>query len=163
MRQGRRRSLSRRLAVVTGFALTLSACTAVSASAHQSMPASCPGGPVRIACVDLSHQVMWVQSHGRTTWGPVHIRSGAPATPTRTGLWHIYLRGQQHRSTIDGEPMPYSQFFDGGRAFHGTFTRLASPPGSLGCVTMTVPDAAGLWRVMGMGDPVYVFGHRPHR
>jgi lipoprotein-anchoring transpeptidase ErfK/SrfK len=155
--------LNRHLAAVAGLALTLGAYGAAGASAKQSAPSGSPSGAARIVCVDLSHQTMWVQSKGHTTWGPVHIRSGAAATPTRTGLWHIYRRLQQHRSSIDGEPMPYSQFFDGGRALHGTYTPLDSPPGSLGCVTMAVSDAASLWHVARMGDPVYVFGHRPRR
>ena len=163
MRQGRRARLGRRLAATTGLALALSAYGAASAAAQQGTPANCPSGPARIACVDLTHQTMWVQSHGHTVWGPVRIRSGAPATPTHPGLWHIYRRAQQHRSTINGQPMPYSQFFDRGIALHGTFKPLPSPPGSLGCVTMAVSDAASLWQVTKTGDPVYVFGHRPRR
>jgi lipoprotein-anchoring transpeptidase ErfK/SrfK len=57
--------------------------------------------------------------------------------------------------------MPYSQYFDRGIALHGTTTPLASPPGSLGCVTMRMADAAALWHITKIGDPVYVFGHRP--
>jgi lipoprotein-anchoring transpeptidase ErfK/SrfK len=164
MRQGHRGGgAGRRLVVLTGLALALSTCSAAYASVERSTSADCPNAPARIACVDLSHQAVWVQSHGRTTWGPVHIRSGAPATPTPVGLWHIYRRLQQHRSTINGEPMPYSQYFDGAVALHGTFKPLTSPPGSLGCVTMSVSDAASLWQVTKIGDPVYVFGHRPRR
>ena len=163
MRRNRRGRLNRSLMLISGLVLTLGAYSPASARADQSISANCPRSPARIACVDLSHQIMWVQSHGRTTWGPVHVRSGAPATPTPTGLWHIYRRLRQHRSTIDGEPMPFSQFFERGFALHGTLSRLTSPPGSLGCVTMAVPDAAGLWHVTKIGDPVYVFGHRPRR
>lgn len=164
MRQRRRGgAVGRRLAVLAGFALVLGTCGAANASAEKGAPARCPNDSARIVCVDLSHQVMWVQSRGRTTWGPVHIRSGAPATPTPDGLWHIYRRLQQHRSTINGEPMPYSQYFDGAVALHGTFTPLTAPPGSLGCVTMSLSDAASLWRVTKIGDPVYVSGHRPRR
>lgn len=158
-RHGRR---IRGLMLVSGLALTLAAYTPANARADQSTAANCPPAP-RIACVDLSHQIMWVESNGRTTWGPVRVRTGAPATPTRTGLWHIYRRLRRHNSTINGQPMPFSQFFDHGIALHGTRTPLTSPPGSLGCVTMAVSDAASLWHVTRMGDPVYVFGHRPSR
>lgn len=163
MRQSRLGRLSRRLVVVTGLALALGAQSAAGASARQATVSGCPSGPARIACVDLTHQVMWVQSHGHTIWGPIRIRSGAVATPTRDGLWHIYRRLQQHRSSINGEPMPYSQFFVGAYALHGTFKPMDSPPGSIGCVTMTLSDAASLWQVTKIGDPVYVFGHRPRR
>jgi len=66
MRQGRRARLGRRLAATTGLALALSAYGAASAAAQQGTPANCPSGPARIACVDLTHQTMWVQSHGHT-------------------------------------------------------------------------------------------------
>ena len=153
----------RRLVVLAGLALTLGSYTTANASAERVAPAHCPNNSPRIVCVDLSHQVMWVQSQGRTTWGPVRVRSGALATPTPDGAWHIYRRLQRHRSTINGEPMPYSQYFDGAVALHGTTTPLAAPPGSLGCVTMSVSDAASFWQVTKTGDPVYVFGHRPRR
>jgi lipoprotein-anchoring transpeptidase ErfK/SrfK len=161
MQRRHHRALVKRLAAITGLALALGGYCAGGAYAAQAPSDHCPSNAARIACVDLSHQVMWVQSHGRVTWGPVHVRSGARATPTRTGLWHIYRRARQHRSTINGRSMPYSQFFDGGIAFHGTTAPLNSPPGSLGCVTMTVPDSAALWLVTKTADPVYVFGRKP--
>jgi len=160
MNRIRRFAPARRFASIAALTLLLSANLAGSALAAQAQSDACPASAARIACVDLSRQVMWVQSHGRITWGPVHIRSGARATPTRTGLKHIYRRARQHRSSINGQPMPYSQFFDRGIAFHGTTTPLTSPPGSLGCVTMTVSDAAALWQVTKTADPVYVFGRR---
>lgn len=150
-----------RLLPISALVLGLTAFTLGAAPSAEAAANRCPTGPVRIACVDLTHQTMWVQSHGRLIWGPVRIRSGAPHTPTRTGLKHIFRRARRHNSSINGQPMPYSQFFDGGEALHGTRTPLRTPPGSLGCVTMKVSDAASLWNVTRMGDPVYVFGHRP--
>ena len=164
MRQDRHgKGVGRRLVVLTALALTLGTSSVANASAARGASTHCPSNSARIVCVDLSRQVVWVQSKGRTTWGPVRIRSGASVTPTPDGLWHIYRRLQRHRSTINGAPMPYSQYFDGAIALHGTFTPLAAPPGSLGCVTMSVADAASLWRVSKIGDPVYVSGHRPRR
>ncbi len=166
-------TLAKRLASATAITVLLGTYSAGAAAAAQaqiqtqtqtqSPTGPCPTNAARIACVDLSRQVMWVQSHGRVTWGPVHIRSGSRATPTHTGLWHIYRRAQQHYSTINGVWMPYSQFFNRGAAFHGTRTPLAARGGSLGCVTMTPSDASALWRVTKVSDPVYIFGRKPVR
>jgi lipoprotein-anchoring transpeptidase ErfK/SrfK len=151
----------KKLVWVSALALGLSAFPVSGAAAAQNGSGPCPPRATRIACVDLTHQTMWVQSRGKVIWGPVHIRSGARRTPTRTGLKYIFRRVRIHTSSIDGESMPYSQFFDRGEALHGTTTALSAPPGSLGCVTMKVSDAASLWNVTRMGDPVYVWGHRP--
>jgi lipoprotein-anchoring transpeptidase ErfK/SrfK len=128
----------------------------VAGAATKPVAAGCPTGPARIACVDLTHQLMWVESHGKTTWGPVQVKSGAKGTPTRPGLWHIYRRNRYFTSSLTGASMPYSQFFDGGIALHAMTTTMRS----LGCVELSIPDAAALWRVTHVGDPVFVFGHK---
>jgi hypothetical protein len=40
---------------------------------------------------------------------------------TRVGVFRVYRKDKDHRSSKYGNaPMPYSMFFDGGRAIHGT-------------------------------------------
>ncbi|OIV39239.1 hypothetical protein BIV57_01760 [Mangrovactinospora gilvigrisea] len=114
----------------------------------------------RIACVDLGAQRMWVQNGSKLVYGPVPIRSGRAAFPTRDGLFHVYWRDRHHWSTIYHVSMPYSQFFSGGQAFHAVAMPLSTPPGSHGCVNMTFSGARGLWNVLHLKDPVYVWGHK---
>jgi len=122
----------------------------------------CPTNLGRIACVDLTHQLMWVQVGSRVVFGPVPVRTGRAGYVTRTGLWHIYLRNEDQWSSLYSVAMPYSQFFSGGEAFHGlNGESMSTPPGSHGCVNMNTWDARRLWGILKDGDPVEVFGRKP--
>ena len=122
----------------------------------------CPTTLGRIACVDLTRQLMWVQVGGRVVFGPVRVRTGRAHYVTRTGLWHVYRRNRDQWSTLYDVAMPYSQFFSGGEAFHGLDGEsMYSPPGSHGCVNMNTWDARTLWGILRSGDPVEVFGRKP--
>lgn len=57
--------------------------------------------------------------------------------------------------------MPYSQFFDGGQAFHSTTKSMWNPPGSGGCVNMRPADAKAYWNLLRNGDDVFVYGRKP--
>jgi lipoprotein-anchoring transpeptidase ErfK/SrfK len=123
---------------------------------------NCPTTLGRIACVNLTDQIMWVQVGSRVIFGPVHVRTGRAGHVTRTGLWHIYWRDEDHRSSLYGVAMPYSQFFSGGEAFHGlNGESMDTPPGSHGCVNMNTWDARTLWGIIRKGDPVKIFGRKP--
>lgn len=80
--------------------------------------AKCPVNKGRIACVNLSLQLSWIQDGKKLVYGPVPVRTGRNGYETRTGLKKIYWRNIDHVSTIYDVPMPYAQFFDGGQAFH---------------------------------------------
>ncbi|MFF0744497.1 L,D-transpeptidase [Streptomyces sp. NPDC004111] len=121
--------------------------------------------PVRygysVTCVDLPRQLLWVQVGKKVTFAPVPIRSGIRGLETRTGWHRIYWRHKNHFSTIyNNAPMPYSQFFSGGQALHGTYGDLFEA-GSGGCVNLYVEDAARLWKKLGVGSRVYVWGAKP--
>nr|WP_236072020.1 L,D-transpeptidase [Streptomyces polyasparticus] len=126
-----------------------------------------PGGkcPVRagrrVACVDLSRQLMWVQLGRKVVFGPATIRSGKPGYRTRTGMFAVYLRRAEFTSTLYDAPMPYAQFFSGGQAFHGRYRTVYYEPGSHGCVNLSYRDAERLWKTLRGGDAVYVFGSKP--
>ncbi|MFD8738964.1 L,D-transpeptidase [Streptomyces sp. NPDC059618] len=122
----------------------------------------CPVRSYRVACVDLSHQRTWVQQRGRILFGPVPMRSGGVRHPTRTGWFRIYWRHLHHWSTLYNSPMPYAQFFSGGQAFHAVRGSIRTRGGSMGCVNLRLADARGLWKVLGKGDHVYVWGRRHH-
>ncbi|MBT2455584.1 L,D-transpeptidase family protein [Streptomyces sp. ISL-86] len=121
----------------------------------------CPVNLGRIACVDLTRQLSWVQDGGKLVYGPVPVRTGKAGTETRTGLKKIYYRSIHHWSTIYDVEMPYSQFFDGGIAFHSVNKSMWNPPGSGGCVNMRPADAKAYWNMLKNGDDVYVYGRKP--
>lgn len=134
----------------------------VQARENPNAGGRCPAGPYKVACVDLTRQLMWVQEgeDGTVTFGPVPVRTGREDLETRGGWHRVYLRKKDHVSTLyEDAPMPYSQFFDGGQAFHGTYDNLFES-GSAGCVNMYLTDAERLWEELALGDRVFVFGRK---
>ncbi|WP_044365576.1 L,D-transpeptidase family protein [Streptomyces natalensis] len=121
----------------------------------------CPTTRGRIACVDLDRQISWVQDGSKLVFGPVPVRTGRNGFETRTGSSKIYWRHLHHVSTLYHVAMPYSQFFDGGQAFHSISGSVWSAPGSHGCVNMRPVDAKKYWSLLGYGDDVYVYGRKP--
>ncbi|MFE2867634.1 MULTISPECIES: L,D-transpeptidase [unclassified Embleya] len=128
---------------------------------RQGGEGGCPTDVGRIACVDLGRQVSWIQDGAKRVYGPVAIRSGRDGFETRTGLHKVYYRAKNHWSTLYDVAMPYSQFFDGGIAFHAIDGSITSPPGSHGCVNMRPGDAQAYWGLLRTGDEVYVYGRKP--
>ncbi|MFJ2739034.1 L,D-transpeptidase [Streptomyces sp. NPDC087440] len=121
----------------------------------------CPVRSYSVTCVDLRRQLLWVQVGRKVTFAPVPIRSGIRGLETRVGWHRVYWRHKDHFSTIyDGAPMPYSQFFSGGQALHGTYGDLFEA-GSGGCVNLYVEDAERLWKKLGVGSQIYVWGAKP--
>jgi hypothetical protein len=100
------------------------------------------------ACYDRSWHQVNLFHDGRllNSW---FVRGGAATTPTRTGTFHVYYRDIDHvSSTFDNAPMPFSQFFNGGQALHGS--RLMMDPWvghSHGCVNFWTEDAQQLWNL----------------
>ncbi|WNI21883.1 L,D-transpeptidase [Streptomyces sp. ITFR-16] len=134
----------------------------VEATPDPNAAGRCPVESSRMTCVDMDRQLLWVQTGKRVVFGPVPIRTGRDAQETRPGRHAVYWRDRDHVSTIyDNAPMPYSQFFDGGQALHGHPGDLYDGGGSAGCVNLTVDDAAKLWDLLALEDPVYVWGVKP--
>ena len=121
----------------------------------------CPASRVREVCVDLSHQRLWVRQGSRTIFGPVAIRTGRAGHATPDGRFSIQWRDYAHWSTTYDSPMPFSQFFYGGDAFHGVYDDVHEGSGSYGCVNLEFDDAQRLWGLLRVGDPVYVSGRKP--
>jgi hypothetical protein len=88
------------------------------------------------------------------------VRGGGASTPTRVGRFPVTYRDLDHVSGIFGSPMPYSQFFSGGQAIHGSRNMMNAFAGhSHGCVNMYVEDARQLWRLTsGKNLVVHVYG-----
>jgi hypothetical protein len=108
------------------------------------------------ACYDRSmHQVtLWRNGEIRNAW---LVRGGGSNTPTRLGNSRVYYRDKDHTSrTFGGSPMPYSQFFDGGEAYHGSgFMMDPFVDHSHGCINMYIEDARQLWN-MTYNKPLFV-------
>ena len=99
------------------------------------------------ACYDRHrHQVtLWKRN---TLWNTWLVRGGARQYPTRVGSFYVYRRDRDHVSSIYNTPMPYSQFFSGGQAFHGSaFMTDPFVDHSHGCVNMYIEDARQLWKL----------------
>ncbi|MFJ8883220.1 L,D-transpeptidase family protein [Streptomyces sp. NPDC102402] len=122
---------------------------------------ACPTNKGRIACVDLTRQLSWIQDGSKLKFGPVPVRTGRNGDETRTGSKKIYWRNIDHWSTLYDVSMPYAQFFDGGQAFHSVTKSMYNNPGSAGCVNMRPADAKSYWNLLKNGDDVYVYGRKP--
>ncbi|CAL9304146.1 hypothetical protein SUDANB25_03758 [Streptomyces sp. SudanB25_2051] len=132
-----------------------------AAGKNPNKAGACPVNKGRIACVDLTRQLSWIQDGRKLVYGPVPVRTGRDGAETRTGAKKIYHRSLNHWSTIYKVWMPHSQFFDGGQAFHATNKSMYNPPGSGGCVNMRPNDAKAYWNMLRNGDDVFVYGRKP--
>ncbi|NEB80454.1 L,D-transpeptidase [Streptomyces sp. SID14478] len=146
-----------------GFAgpVTWSRMRWLTARKNPNAAKKCPTRAYRLACVDLPRQLMWVSKGKKIVLGPVPIRSGRAGYGTRAGWHKVYWKHKNHWSSIYNTPMPYSQFFSGGQAFHAIYGSVYNPPGSRGCVNMRYADAKKLWAVLQKNDRVYVWGRKP--
>ncbi|MEU4846333.1 L,D-transpeptidase family protein [Streptomyces gilvosporeus] len=120
----------------------------------------CPERTVRVVCVDLNRQLLWVQQDGEVVFRPVAVRSGRPQMDTRNGTYRIYWRHKNHMSSLYHTPMPFAQFFDGGEALHGVYDDVYAGAGSHGCINLQFEDSEKLWGLLDRNDLVYVWGHK---
>lgn len=114
---------------------------------EKAMPSRCRRGAGWHACYDRSrHQItLW---RGGKLWNTWLARGGDRAHKTRTGRFSVFYRDKDHVSSIYHTAMPYSQFFSGGQAFHGSPSMTDPFSGhSHGCVNMYIEDARQLWKL----------------
>jgi len=111
------------------------------------------------ACIDLSNEQAWLQSGGQITYGPVPITSGAAGSRTRTGMFSVFWRDKNHKSTLfNNAPMPNSVFFDGDIAFHqGSLSYQSN-----GCIHLSWDASETFFDTLSVGDGVYVWGAAPY-
>lgn len=147
----------------------LAACSALFAVAvptpADAAPAavkssSCPQQTGRVVCVDQNHQLLWVQQGGKIIFQPVRVRTGKAGRRTPDGQFRIWYRNRHQYSYLFDEPMPYSLFFKGDYALHGSYADIRKG-GSNGCVNLTVADAERLFGILDRGDVVHIWGHKP--
>lgn len=103
--------------------------------------------------VNLSTYTVTAYEGATVVHGPVYMVPGAPATPTATGTFHVYLKyaSQTMRGTnVDGTSyetpdVPWVTYFTGSYALHGAPWRSSfgwgGEGGSHGCVNMPVDGA----------------------
>jgi hypothetical protein len=96
-------------------------------------------------CYDRRNHQLTLWRSGRF-WNTWLVRGGWSGHKTRTGDFTVFKRYRHHRSNLFGSAMPYSQFFSGGEALHGSRIMMDPYKGhSHGCVNMYVEDARQLW------------------
>ncbi|MBN9888352.1 L,D-transpeptidase [Salipiger abyssi] len=98
--------------------------------------------------IDLSDQQMVVFDRGAAYVWPVSTARAGKVTPV--GGFTPYLLERMHYSTLyDNAPMPWSIFFHGNYAIHGTTAveRLGTPA-SAGCVRLAPENARVLYEAV---------------
>jgi lipoprotein-anchoring transpeptidase ErfK/SrfK len=98
--------------------------------------------------VDLTSQTMHVQSSdGSYSW-PVSTARAGFSTP-RGHFAPIGFERMHYSKKYHNSPMPYSIFFRGGYAIHGTYAVAAlGHPASHGCVRLSPAHAAQLFEMV---------------
>jgi peptidoglycan hydrolase-like protein with peptidoglycan-binding domain len=115
----------------------------------------------RVLCIDkTSRTLRWVvDGHVQQT---LDARFGSTLndTPTREGVFHVYLKDADHVSHMFGSSMPYSMFFSGGQAVHysSDFAATGYSGASHGCVNIRDYDGVRwLFSQVRVGDTVVVY------
>ncbi len=105
--------------------------------------------PSLVARIDLTRQRMHVTANGRSV-GSWKISSGRTGYVTPTGRFRPKWISRMHYSRkYDNAPMPYSVFFNGGIATHGTtsVSRLGRPA-SHGCIRLRTGNARKFYNLV---------------
>jgi lipoprotein-anchoring transpeptidase ErfK/SrfK len=109
--------------------------------------------------VDLSEQRLYAHE-GQTTILTAVISSGTWQHPTMTGRFKIYAKYRATRMTgpdYDLPNVPWTMFFYGGYAIHGTYWHNNfGTPMSHGCVNMKIAEAKWLFNWAPKGTLVVV-------
>jgi peptidoglycan hydrolase-like protein with peptidoglycan-binding domain len=115
----------------------------------------------RVLCIDkTSRTLRWVIDGKVQLTLDARFGSTINDTPTREGLFHVYLMDADHVSKLYGSEMPYSMFFSGGQAVHysSDFATVGYYGASHGCVN--IRDYEGikwLFSQVRVGDAVVVY------
>lgn len=116
----------------------------------EAFPAGTAAAASRVrAEIDLSEQRMYVYVDG-AIWGRWRVSTARRGYRTPVGSFRpIRLERSWYSRKYDWAPMPYSVFFLGGYAIHGTTeTKRLGRPASHGCVRLHSKHAATLFRLI---------------
>lgn len=102
-----------------------------------------------VAKIDVSSQTMTVSQHGRV----IHqwkVSTARPGYRTPRGTWApTRLHRMWYSRKYDMSPMPYSVFFYGGYAIHGTgAVKQLGRPASHGCIRLHTSNAATFYSLV---------------
>jgi hypothetical protein len=136
----------------------------IDASARRSwgwttMPAVCKSAGFHTCYSRYTFELYFFQNG--VLWNAWMVRGGAASLQTVTGTYRVYWQDVDHKSSaFNNAPMPYSQFFYGGEAIHGSATMIdPRKDHSHGCINMYIEDAAELWKMTaGQRNTVTVYG-----
>lgn len=124
-----------------------------------ALDARCRTG--RVLCIDkTSRTLRWVVDGTVRTTLEARFGSTLNDTPTREGLFHVYLKSRDHVSKLYGSSMPFAMFFSGGQAVHysSDFAAVGYNGASHGCVNIRDYDKlAWLFDQVRVGDTVVVY------
>jgi lipoprotein-anchoring transpeptidase ErfK/SrfK len=102
-----------------------------------------------VARVDISSQTMTVTQNGRVLhrW---KVSTARPGYYTPRGTWSPKrLHRMWYSRKYDMSPMPYSVFFHGGYAIHGTnYVKSLGRPASHGCIRLQTGNAAQFYALV---------------
>ena len=106
------------------------------------------------ARIDVSAQVMTVSQYGRVLYSwPVSTARSGYVTP-RGQYRPTRLHRMWYSRKYDMSPMPYSVFFRGGYAIHGTnYVKSLGRPASHGCVRLHTANAATFYSMVRQVGP----------
>ena len=115
----------------------------------------------RVMCIDkTSSTLRWVVDGKVLQTMDARFGSTLNNTPTREGLFHVFLMDADHVSTLFGSSMPFSMFFSGGEAVHysSDFATFGYAGASHGCVNIRDYDGVKwLFSQVRVGDKVVVY------
>ncbi|HEX4687515.1 MAG TPA: peptidoglycan-binding protein [Nocardioides sp.] len=115
----------------------------------------------RVMCIDKTTSTLrWVVDGHVLQTLDARFGSTISNTPTREGLFHVYLKDADHVSRLFGSSMPYSMFFSGGQAVHysSDFATVGYNGASHGCVNIRDYDGIKwLFSQVRVGDKVVVY------
>ena len=102
-----------------------------------------------VAKIDISSQRMYVYKNGRKLYS-WRVSTGRGRYRTPTGSYRpTILKRMHYSSKYNNAPMPYSIFFRGGYAVHGTnHIRRLGRRASHGCVRLHPRNAATLYHLV---------------
>lgn len=119
----------------------------------------------KLIVANITSKKMWVYQNGQVV-NTFLTSDGGPATPTPTGLYHIYakysvqdMRGYNPNGTKYFQPrVPWVNYFTGGNAIHGVYWHGSSWFGNInsshGCVGLPVDEAQWVYNWAPVGTTV---------
>ena len=77
----------------------------------------------RVLCIDkTTRKLKWMKDG--VVISTYDVRFGSEYTPTREGLFSVFMKSRDHVSTIYNTPMPFALFFSGGAGLQRGIPRL---------------------------------------